>query len=101
MQLADLELDTTKRVVKRSQQVLDLTAREFDLLQYLLSNQGRVVTREMIAQDVWREGTRHTPLNNVIDGNIARLRRKLDDPFPRKLLHTVRGVGFVLEDDEE
>jgi DNA-binding response OmpR family regulator len=80
---------------------LDLTAREFDLLEYLMRNQGRVVSREMIAHDVWKEGPRHTPLDNVIDVNIARLRRKLDDPFQTKLLHTVRGVGFVLKDGAE
>lgn len=98
LQIADLEMDTTKRTVTRDQQALDLTAREFDLLEYLLCNQGRVVSRETIAREVWREGPRHTPLDNVIDVNIARLRRKLDDPFPKKLLHTIRGVGFVLKE---
>ena len=98
LQIADLEMDTTKRVVTRNQRLLDLTAREFDLLEYLMCNQGRVVSREMIARDVWHEGPRHTPLDNVIDVNIARLRRKLDDPFPKKLLHTIRGVGFVLKE---
>jgi DNA-binding response OmpR family regulator len=98
LQVSDLEMDTTKRVVTRNQQVLDLTAREFDLLEYFMCNQGRVVSREMIARDVWHEGPRHTPLDNVIDVNIARLRRKLDDPFPKKLLHTIRGVGFVLKE---
>jgi len=100
LQLADLEMDTTKRVVTRDQRVLDLTAREFDLLEYLMCNQGRVISREMIAREVWREGPSHTPLDNVIDVNIARLRRKLDDPFPKKLLHTIRGVGFVLKEGD-
>jgi DNA-binding response OmpR family regulator len=98
LQVADLEMDTTTHVVKRDQRVLDLTAREFELLEYLMCNQGRVVSREMIAREVWHEGPKHTPLDNVIDVNIARLRRKLDDPFPKKLLYTIRGVGFVLKE---
>ena len=60
---------------------------------------GRVVSREMLARDVWKETTRHTPLDNVMDVHIARLRRKVDDPFPKKLVHTVRGVGFVLREE--
>ena len=94
--LADLELDLVTRTVTRAGQPLELTAREFDLLEYLLRHQGRVVSREMLARDVWKEPARHTPLDNVIDVHIARLRRKLDDPFPVKLVHTVRGVGFIL-----
>ncbi len=87
------------RAVSRSGQPLDLTAREFDLLEYLLRNQGRVVSREMLAHEIWKETARHTPLDNVIDVHIARLRRKVDDPFAKKLLHTVRGVGFVLREE--
>ena len=76
--------------------MLDLTPREFGLLEYLLMNEGRVISREMLARDVWKETARYTPIDNVIDVQIARLRRKVDDPFDEKLLHTVRGVGFVL-----
>ena len=101
MKVADLEMDVTKRTATRSQQALDLTAREFELLEYFMRNLGRVISREMIAREVWKEGPRHTPLDNVIDVHIARLRRKLDDPFQTKLLHTVRGVGFVLKDGAE
>jgi DNA-binding response OmpR family regulator len=101
MEVADLEINVTKRTAMRNQHALDLTAREFELLEYLVRNQGRVISREMIAHDVWKEGRRHTPLDNVIDVNIARLRRKLDDPFQTKLLHTVRGVGFILKDGAE
>jgi len=101
MKVADLEIDVTKRTAMRNQQTLDLTAREFELLEYLVRNQGRVISRDMIAHDVWKEGPRHTPLDNVIDVNIARLRRKLDDPFRTKLLYTVRGVGFILKDGSE
>jgi DNA-binding response OmpR family regulator len=101
MTIADLEVEATKRTATRNQRDLALTAREFDLLEFLMRNQGRVVSREMIVRDVWREGPRHTPLDNVIDVNIARLRRKLDDPFQTKLLHTVRGVGFVIKEGTE
>ena len=95
----ELEIDMVTHAVSRSGQPLDLTAREFDLLEYLLRNQGRVVSREMLAHEIWKETARHTPLDNVIDVHIARLRRKVDDPFAKKLLHTVRGVGFVLREE--
>jgi DNA-binding response OmpR family regulator len=98
--LADLELDTSKRSVKRASQPIDLTTREYDLLEYLFRHKGHVVSREMIARELWNEPGRQTPLDNVIDVHIAHLRRKLDDPFARKLLHTVRGVGFVLRETE-
>jgi two-component system copper resistance phosphate regulon response regulator CusR len=94
--IASLQIDPIKRVVSRDDRRIDLTAREFDLLEYLARNHDRVVSREMLARDVWKEGGRATPLDNVIDVHIARLRRKLDDPFETKLLHTVRGVGFTL-----
>lgn len=97
--LADLEMDVTGHSVRRQDRELVLTAREFDLLEYLLRHQGRIVSREMLARDVWKENARHTPLDNVIDVHIARLRRKVDEPFPLKLLHTIRGVGFVLRAD--
>jgi len=99
LRLADLEMDAAGRVVSRGGRELALTAREFDLLEYLLRQQGRVVSREMLARDVWQETARYTPLDNVIDVHIAHLRRKLDEPFGRKLLHTVRGVGFVLREE--
>jgi two-component system, OmpR family, copper resistance phosphate regulon response regulator CusR len=99
LRLADLEMDATGRVVSRDGKELTLTAREFDLLEYLLRQQGRVVSREMLARDVWQETARYTPLDNVIDVHIAHLRRKLDEPFGKKLLHTVRGVGFVLREE--
>ena len=78
-----------------------LTSRRVNtsLLEYLLRNQGAVVSREMLARDVWKETARATPIDNVIDVHIARLRRKIDDGFDRKLLHTVRGVGFTLREE--
>lgn len=96
LQLGDLRMDVSGRVATRGNTVLDLTGREFDLLEYLLLNSGSVVSREMVARDVWKTTVRYTSLDNVIDVHIARIRKKLDDPFPQKLLHTVRGLGFVL-----
>jgi len=96
LQHDDLEMDLVTRRVTRSAQPLELTAKEFDILEYLLRHWGRVISREMLARDVWHVTARVTPLDNVIDVTIARLRRKIDDPFEKKLLHTVRGVGFVL-----
>ena len=80
----------------RASQALELTAKEYEILEYLLRHQGQVVSREMLAHDVWQITARATPLDNVIDVTIARLRRKVDDAFATRLIHTVRGVGFVL-----
>ena len=77
-----------------------MTAREFDLLEFLVRNSGHVVSREMLAREVWKETSRATPIDNVIDVHVARLRRKIDDPFRRKLVHTVRGVGFTVREDQ-
>jgi two-component system copper resistance phosphate regulon response regulator CusR len=99
LSFADLEMDAAGRTACRGGEKLMLTAREFDLLEYLLRQQGRVVSREMLARDVWKETARYTPLDNVIDVHITHLRRKLDEPFKKKLLHTVRGVGFVLREE--
>lgn len=99
LQIGDLELDPLRRTVVRDGHRIDLTVREFDLLEYLVRNHNRVVSREMLARDVWKETARATPLDNVIDVHVARLRKKLDDPFERKLLHTVRGVGFTLDEE--
>jgi DNA-binding response OmpR family regulator len=96
LKLADLEMDLVGRVAMRNGRPIPLTVKEFEILDYLLRNQGQIVTREMLAKDVWEETQRATPLNNVIDVHIARLRKKIDEPFAKKLLHTVRGVGFIL-----
>ena len=92
----DLAMDLIGRTVTRNSRAIDLTAKEFELLEYLLNHPGEVVSRTMIAQQVWKEMARHTPLDNAIDVHMVRLRRKIDDGFSPKLLHTVRGVGFVL-----
>jgi two-component system copper resistance phosphate regulon response regulator CusR len=96
LQHDDLHMDLITRNVARREQSLELTGKEFEILECLLRHRGRIVSREMLARDVWHVGARATPLDNVIDVTIARLRRKIDEPFDRKLLHTVRGVGFVL-----
>jgi DNA-binding response OmpR family regulator len=90
-------MDLLTRTVRRGAQSIDLTAREFELLEYLLRHEGQVVSREMFARDIWKETARHTPLDNVIDVHMARLRRKVDERFPAKLVRTVRGVGFLLQ----
>jgi DNA-binding response OmpR family regulator len=99
-QVADLTLDLQTRHAMRGDVEIELTPREFDLLAYMLRHGGQVVTREMLARDVWRESHRATPLDNVIDVHIAHLRRKIDDRFPVKLIQTVRGVGFVLREEK-
>lgn len=99
MKLADLEMDMLRHSASREGRELTLTSREFKLLEYFLCHQGHVVSREMLARDVWNETCRYTPLDNVIDVHIAHLRQKLDEPFGKRLLHTIRGVGFVLREE--
>ncbi len=77
---------------------IPLTTREFELLDYLLRHQGHIVSREMLANDVWKEPTRGTPIDNVIDVHITRLRRKIDQGTGSRLIHTIRGVGFTMKD---
>jgi DNA-binding response OmpR family regulator len=100
LRLGDLEMNVVTRNAKRRGQYLELTGREFELLEYLLRHKDQVVSREMLARHVWKESARATPLDNVMDVHINRLRRKVDEPFDRKLIHTVRGVGFVLREEE-
>lgn len=97
--IADLALDLECRRVRRGTADVEVTPREFDVLAYLLRHRGEIVTREMLAREVWRETRRITSLDNVIDVHIAHLRRKLDADAAVKLIHTVRGVGFVLRED--
>jgi DNA-binding response OmpR family regulator len=101
LQHEDLEMDLVTHKVSRGAKPLDLTTKEFEILEYLLRHSGTVVSREMFARDVWHATVRATPLDNVIDVTIARLRRKIDEPYERKLLHTVRGVGYMLGGGQE
>ncbi len=100
LRVDDLELNRIEHIASRGGRTLELTAREFELLEYLMRHSDRVVSRDMLCRDVWKESARHTPLDNVIDVHIARLRRKMDEPFPNRLLRTVRGVGFMLKAEE-
>lgn len=99
LRLADLDMDVMARRAVRNGHALQLTTREFELLEYLLRHQSKVVSREMLAREIWQTPSRATPIDNVIDVHIARLRRKVDDPFERKLIHTVRGMGFVAREE--
>jgi two-component system copper resistance phosphate regulon response regulator CusR len=98
--VGDLSMDLISRKVTRGGSGVDLTVREFELLEYLLRYEGQVVSRESLARDVWKETARTTPLDNVIDVHIARLRRKVDLDRPVRMIHTVRGVGFMLREGE-
>lgn len=98
MRVADLELDPVTRTVTRDGAPIDLTSREFELLEYLVRHHGQIVSRDMLARDVWKEPSRGTPLDNVIDVHITRLRKKVDPGSAPRLIHTVRGVGFVVRE---
>ena len=100
LKLGDLELDRVTRKTTRGGMDIALTSKEYRLLEYLLLNQGHVVSREMLAHDVWKVQERSTPLDNVIDVHMNRLRQKVDAPFAVRLLHTVRGIGFVASETE-
>ena len=93
-----LEIDRGTRQVTRAGVPVELTAKEFDLLHYLARQARQVVSRDTLVREVWRETARSTTLDNVIDVHISRLRRKIDSDHQVKLIHTVRGVGFVLRE---
>ena len=95
LQAADLQLDLVRREARRGDHLLQLTPQEFSLLEYLCRNEGRVVTRTMILDHVWK--MRIDPATNVVDVHIYRLRSKVDHATPRPLIHTIRGVGYVLK----
>ncbi len=95
IRVGDLVLDTAARTVERSGSRVELTAKEFALLEYLARHAGEVVTRTMIAEHVWNLD--FDSFSNVIDVYIRYLRRKVDDPFETKLIHTRRGIGYVLQ----
>jgi DNA-binding response OmpR family regulator len=100
LRLGDLEMDRTARTVTRAAVPIELTPLEFELLEYLLLHPRQTVSREMLARDVWKEPSRGTPLDNVINVHIARLRKKVDQGTTR-LIHTIRGVGFVVREGAE
>ncbi len=100
LRVDDLEMDLASRKAARAGEPIELTAREFDLLEYLLRHEGEIVSREMLTLEVWEEPSRATPLDNVIDVHIARVRKKVDTEGRAKLIHTVRGVGFLIKQGE-
>jgi DNA-binding response OmpR family regulator len=96
LRVGDLELDLRAHVARRAGRELDLTAKQFTLLEYLMRSAGHVLSRTMITERVW--GHSFDAYSNVIDVHIAQLRKKIDRDFPRKMLRTVKGVGYVLKD---
>ena len=98
-QIGDLVLEIPARRVWRAGQEMMLTPREFDVLVCLARHEGQVVTRQMLAEQVWREPNRATPLDNVMDVHLAHLRKKLDEGRRSRLIQTVRGVGFMLREE--
>jgi DNA-binding response OmpR family regulator len=97
--VGDLEIDLVTRQVKRRGKVLRLTSKEYGLLEYLASNPGRVLSRTMIIQYVWDQS--FEGLTNIVDVYIRHLRQKIDDPFDRKLIRTVRSAGYMLSDRDD
>ena len=99
VRLRDLELDRLSQQVKRAGKRIELTTKEYSLLEYLMSNAGRVLSRNMIVEHVWDES--FDGLTNVVDVYIRHLRKKVDDSHECKLIHTVRGVGYAVRDESE
>jgi DNA-binding response OmpR family regulator len=96
LRVADLDVDRLTRQVRRAGKRIELTSKEYALLEYLAVNAGRVLSRTMIVQHVWDESFEN--LTNIVDVYVKHLRTKVDDPFSQKLIRTVRGVGYVLDD---
>ena len=98
LKVADLVLDTAKRTVSRSGVPITLTAKEFSLLEYFIMNKERVLTRDMISEHVW--DMNFDPRSNVVDSLVRFLRQRIDKDFSPTLIHTVRGVGYRLSEEE-
>lgn len=96
LRAGDLEMDLIRRTVTRAGQAIDLLPREFALLETLLRHKGRVQTRTMLLESVW--GISFDPQTNVLETHVSRLRAKVDKPFERELIHTVRGSGYRVDD---
>ena len=95
LRVADLEIDRLTQQVRRGGKRIELTAKEYGLLEYLAANAGRVLSRTMIVEHVWDES--FESLTNIVDVYVRHLRTKVDDPFPTKLIQTVRGAGYCLQ----
>ncbi len=97
LEIADLRLDTTTRIVKRGETIIELSSKEYAVLEYLMRNKGVIVSKEKMEENIWNyayEGS-----SDVIKVYIHHLRRKMDDPFEKKLLHTIKNVGYVIKED--
>jgi len=94
--VADLEMDTATRIVKRGEKRIDLKVKEYALLEFLMRHADRPVTRTMITEHVW--DIHHDSISNVVDVHISSIRNKIDKGFPTPLIHTIRGVGYLLAD---
>jgi heavy metal response regulator len=97
LRVGDLELDRLSQQIRRAGERIELTAKEYALLEYLMSNAGRVLSRTMIIEHVWDES--FDGLTNIVDVYVRHLRNKVDDPHERKLIRTVRGVGYTISDE--
>ena len=98
LKTADVEVNLDAHIVKRAGEEIELTKKEYDLLVYLIKNEGIVVSRDKLLNNVW--GYDYTGETNIVDVYIRYLRSKIDDPYEQKLIHTVRGVGYVLRSDK-
>lgn len=94
--LADLTVDTKAKTVRRAGDVIPLTAKEYELLEYMMYNKGIILSREKIENHIWNFD--YMGGTNVVDVYIRYLRKKLDDPYDKKLIHTVRGLGYIMEE---
>ena len=99
--IGSLTLDPTNRQIQYGGQEVSLTAKEFDILEYLARSEGQVVSRDALAREIWKESLRSPTLDNVIDVHVSRVRRKLGQKHRPQLLHTVRGVGLVLRTERD
>ena len=100
LKVGDLELNPPQREVRRAGQLIELTAREFALLEFLMRRKGKVLTRAMILDQVWDSEYDSEAGSNVVEVYINYLRRKIDQPFSLKLIHTVRGTGYTLQEKD-
>ena len=99
LRVGDLEIDRQKQQARRAGKRIELTSKEYSLLEYLASNAGRIMSRTMIIEHVWDESFQG--LTNIVDVYVRHLRSKVDDPSPKKLIRTVRGVGYSISDEAE
>jgi two-component system copper resistance phosphate regulon response regulator CusR len=99
LRVGDLEMDRLSRQVRRGGRRIELTAKEYSLLEYLATNPGRVLSRATIIEHVWDQS--FEGLSNIVDVYMRHLRRKVDDPFPTKLIRTVRGLGYGLSESAD